>query len=159
MRSLLNRVRADLAKLQAGQDDLHRKVDLILEGQKTMADVLAPIRASVVKLTSERASLETFMTGISAMLKQLIANSGNTVDPADVAAIAQSIDDNTSGIAADILANTPSAGTAAPNGALSPVVDANNQPVLDTVTGNAVSTDADGKRWTTDANGAVVPAA
>ena len=70
---------------------------------------LTALQTAVANEGTVEASAITLLQGLSAQLQQLIANSGNTVDPAAVQAIVDSINANAATLAAAVTANTPAA--------------------------------------------------
>jgi hypothetical protein len=81
-----------------------------LQGEiKTLMLDITALTAAVANETTVEASAETLLTNISAELQTLIANSGNTVDPAALAAIVATINANSSNLAQAVVTATPAA--------------------------------------------------
>lgn len=81
---------------------LEEKID------KLMLDISA-LTAAVANETTVEASAETLLVNISGQLQTLIANSGDTVDPAALQAIVATINANSGNLAQAVATNTPAA--------------------------------------------------
>jgi hypothetical protein len=114
----------------------NKKLDLILANQKTILAALGDLQqgesTTMLDLTALKTAVANEKTvedsaiqliqGIAAQLKALISQSGNTVDPATLQTIVDSMTAEQSALAAAVAANTPAA---PPVPAPSPVVGAN----------------------------------
>lgn len=74
-----------------------------------MAIDLAAATAAVAAQTTIEASVETLLTQLTTEIKNLIASSGNTVDPVALQAIVDGIIANNTKLSAAVVANTPAA--------------------------------------------------
>jgi hypothetical protein len=126
----------------------------------------AALAAATTKMVADLATLLTTQQTAMNVLLAAISASGGTSDPvvaqavSDIGVADQKVND---AIAAANAIITPPAKPAAhgamPVGPLVPVMTADSPPVpvLDTMTGNAVSSDTNGDKWTTNAAGQTVP--
>lgn len=74
---------------------------------------LTALTTAVSNEQSVEASAITLLSGLTTELNTLIANSGNTVDPAALQAIVTQITTNATTLAAAVTANTPTATSSA----------------------------------------------
>lgn len=86
-------------------DALSKKLDLILENQRTIMSVMDDLKAAVQRNTDAEAAVVTLLQGISQHLKDAVAAN----DPAAIQAVITQIDANTAAAAAAVVANTPAA--------------------------------------------------
>lgn len=73
----------------------------------TMALDLTALRDAVAADTAVDTSAITLLNGLTAKIQELIDNSQNTVDPAELQGIVDAIKGTTDGLAAAVQANTP----------------------------------------------------
>lgn len=78
------------------------------EIKKLMLDITA-LTAAVANETTVEESAETLLVNISGQLQTLIANSGDTVDPAALQAIVATINANSANLAQAVVTATPAA--------------------------------------------------
>lgn len=97
-------------------ENLHVKVDKLLKLEKAsaqrevqMAIDLSDLQAKVAKDVEVDQSAITLLGGLKAKIDELIANSGNTVDPAQLQALSDAIGTSTQSLADAVVANTPAA--------------------------------------------------
>lgn len=101
-------------KVRCQIDRIEDKLDQLLALNKkeekeirNMAFDLTSLQQAVANETSLDQSAIALINGIAGQLAQLIANSGNTVDPAAVQAIVDQMTTNAAGLSAALVANTP----------------------------------------------------
>jgi hypothetical protein len=90
-------------------DQINAKLDKILLGEQTMALDITALQTAVAQETTVDSAVETLLTSLSGELQTLIANSGNTVDPAALQAIVNTMTANATTLQAAVSANTPAA--------------------------------------------------
>lgn len=73
--------------------------------------LLDNLNAAVARETTVEQSAITLIQGIAKQLADLIAKSGNTVDPAELQKIVDGMNANQDALAAAVTANTPAAPT------------------------------------------------
>jgi len=81
----------------------------VVMGGRTMALSLEALEAEVARNTSVDGSAIVLIQGLVAKIEELIAASGNTVDPAALQALVDSLKGSSDGLAAAVAANTPAA--------------------------------------------------
>ena len=86
---------------------------LIKEIQQMALDLTALTDAVNAEKTVEQSAI-TLLNGLTSQIAQLIAASGNTVDPAALQAIVDQVTADTSTLAAAVAANTPASTVPAP---------------------------------------------
>ena len=89
-----------------------RKLDRILLALQTLAGKvetmavdLTDLKAAVDASAAGEASAIALLNGLAAKIDELVAASGNTVDPAELQAISDAIKANTAGLAAAVVAD------------------------------------------------------
>lgn len=87
---------------------LERKLDQL------MLDISA-LTAAVATETTVDQSAVTLLTQLTAQIQTLIAQSGNTVDPAALQAIVNTINANATNLASAVTTNTPAATPSTPS--------------------------------------------
>ncbi len=70
--------------------------------------LLDALKAEVAEEKNAQQSAITLINGIAEQLKQLLANSGNTVDPAELQAVVDELTASRAALAAAVVANTTS---------------------------------------------------
>ena len=70
---------------------------------------LSDLQAKVARNTDVDSSAVTLLQGLKAKIDELIANSGNTVDPAQLQALSDAIGTSSQSLADAVTANTPAA--------------------------------------------------
>ena len=91
-------------------DALDRKLNLVLGLEKTMSKELDDLKAEVTENTTVVGSAITLLNNLSQMLKDAIASG----DPAELTALAATLDKNSSDLAAAVAANTVAVPAPAP---------------------------------------------
>lgn len=91
------------------EQKLDRILKLLNQTQEKLMLLLDTLAADVEANTNAAAGLEQVLDTVVQELKDLQANSGNTIDPAALKAITDKIEANTATIVAKTLANTPAA--------------------------------------------------
>ena len=94
-------------------DQINAKLDKLLLGETTMALDITALQTAVAQETTVDSAVETLLTGLSSELQTLITNSGNTVDPAALQAIVNTMTANATTLQAAVSANTPAASSSA----------------------------------------------
>ena len=74
-----------------------------------MALDITALQTAVANETTVDASVETLITGMAAQIQTLINQSVNTVDPAALQAIVDTMNNNAAALKAAVTANTPAA--------------------------------------------------
>lgn len=88
-------------------DTIILKLNNVLRKERQMAVDLSALQAEVERDRTVDESAKTLLEGLTAKINELIAASGNTVDPAALQALVDSIKSNTDNLAAAVSANTP----------------------------------------------------
>lgn len=70
---------------------------------------LSDLQSKVAKNTEVDESAKALLVGLKAKIDELIANSGTTVDPADLQALSDAIGQSSQQLADAVVANTPAA--------------------------------------------------
>jgi len=87
------------------------KLNSIIERLNRIMALLNNLNAAVARETTVEQSAITLIQGIAKQLADLIAKSGNTVDPAELQKIVDGMNANQDALAAAVTANTPAAPT------------------------------------------------
>jgi len=87
------------------------KLNSIIERLNRIMALLDNLNAAVARETTVEQSAITLIQGIAKQLADLIAKSGNTVDPAELQKIVDGMNANQDALAAAVTANTPAAPT------------------------------------------------
>jgi hypothetical protein len=95
-----------MSQLQIINSELAVMVQQILQGVQQMAFDLTALRAAVANEQTVEQSAITLMQGLATQLNNLIANNPNTVNPADIQAIIDGLNQNAKTLANAVTANT-----------------------------------------------------
>ena len=103
----------DLQRIEAKLDQILAILNTQQKEIGTMALDITALQTAVANETTVDASVEALLTQLAAQIQTLIANSGNTVDPAALQAIVTQMQTNAATLSAAVTANTPAAPPAA----------------------------------------------
>jgi len=88
---------------------IQSKLDTLISGASKMALDITALQTAVANETTVDNSVLTLISGLAAQITDLIAASGNTVDPVALQAIVTQMTTNAAGLQAAVSANTPAA--------------------------------------------------